>query len=193
MDLLTFSPNAPMLARTVLGAVFVVAALEKFFANGVRFVESVQALGVHSERHAKVIAGLLPRVEFLIGVALIASLVPAIAVTAALGLLSVFTVAIVLKLSTGAKNLKCGCFGYRGNLSWMSIFRNLALALLGMAALSETLAPRYLLAALVVTAVSVCWEIWFARWLSSQFDDRGRVPRYYDFIGKSRDLPRVRR
>jgi uncharacterized membrane protein YphA (DoxX/SURF4 family) len=118
-------------ARCVLGVVFVFASIEKIAAPEA-FAISVEAYRILPLPVINLFALLVPWLELLCGLFLMAghhlrgsSLVASI-------LLAGFTLAILSAMARGL-NIDCGCFGaaYQTPVTWTRIFEDLGLLLLG--------------------------------------------------------------
>jgi len=102
-------PRLLRLLRSVLGGVFVVAALAKI-GDSASF-----ALQVHNYRLAPVwsehlVAIVLPWIELVAGLALVTGLRARAGATVALVLMGVFTLAVAAAWARGL-DFECGCFG----------------------------------------------------------------------------------
>jgi uncharacterized membrane protein YphA (DoxX/SURF4 family) len=120
-------PFVVLLARLLLGGVWVVAALAKLTSKQSRG-ETVAELGRIPRPLANIVGALLPWIELALGVLLLVGkwTVSASAVSAAL--LALFTVVIATHLVRGQR-VACNCFGQWGRttISWLSVARNGAL------------------------------------------------------------------
>ncbi len=126
------SQDISWLCAGIVGAVFVFAAVAKFFM-GSNWLLQARDLGV-----PRVLMGFVPWVEFAVGLALLGRVVPMLAYLAAALLLVAFTVLIVSKLQRG-QHPQCACFGRRSSkpIGWSNVTRNLVLiALIVVAALA---------------------------------------------------------
>lgn len=110
------------LCALIVGAVFVFAAVAKFFM-GSNWLLQARDLGV-----PRALMVFVPWVEFAVGVALLGRVLPMITYSLSALLLVAFTALIVSKLLRG-QHPKCACFGRRSSkpIGWSNVTRNLAL------------------------------------------------------------------
>ncbi len=126
------SQDISWLCAGVVGAVFVFAAVAKFFM-GSNWLLQARDLGV-----PRALMVFVPWVEFAVGVALLGRVVPMLTYSLAALLLLAFTALIVSKLLRG-QHPQCACFGRRSSkpIGWSNVTRNLVLiALIVVAALA---------------------------------------------------------
>jgi uncharacterized membrane protein YphA (DoxX/SURF4 family) len=123
-------------ARVILGGVFVAASVHKI-ADPESFAVSIFRYQLVPHAAINVLAILLPWVELLAGIALIAA--PRLrtgAVILLAGMLAVFMLGIAQAMYRGI-DISCGCFTSKpssGHVSWLSLARNAALIALGFLA-----------------------------------------------------------
>lgn len=119
-------------SRFVLGAVFIVASVDKI-AYPAAFAESITAYGLVPYPLVNLLALFIPWLELLCGLALLAgnALRPNGATLAAL--LALFVVAIASALLRGL-TIDCGCFGkeHATPVSWMKVAEDCGLFLLAL-------------------------------------------------------------
>jgi uncharacterized membrane protein YphA (DoxX/SURF4 family) len=107
-----FMPWLGTLARLILGAVFLAAAVSKladFEGSG----NAVAAYRIVPYDIARMIGGMLPFLEIVLGLLLIVGLATRLAAWLAAGLLAVYLTAIVSVWVRGL-SIACGCFGQSG-------------------------------------------------------------------------------
>jgi uncharacterized membrane protein YphA (DoxX/SURF4 family)/thiol-disulfide isomerase/thioredoxin len=167
------------IARLVLGAVFIVAAVGKLAdLDGTR--RTLEAFGVRGVRPAAI--GLLV-VELAIGVLLVPAATARAAALAGLVLLLVFSAAIARQLRRG-NDVECHCFGavHSAPVSWSLVGRNAAFA--GVAAFIAVAGPGSSIADalagadpwLVAAAGVAVLVIALQGWVSWQlFEQHGRL------------------
>ena len=116
------SQDISWLCAGIVGAVFVFAAVAKFFM-GSNWLLQAHELGV-----PRAIMVFVPWAEFIVGVALLGRVLPLLTYSAAALLLVAFTALIVSKLLRG-QHPKCACFGRRSSkpIGWSNVTRNLVL------------------------------------------------------------------
>jgi len=116
------SQDISWLGAGVVGAVFVFAAVAKFFM-GSNWLLQARDLGV-----PRALMVFVPWVEFAVGVALLGRVVPMLTYSLAALLLVAFTALIVSKLLRG-QHPQCACFGRRSSkpIGWSNVTRNLVL------------------------------------------------------------------
>lgn len=169
-----------LIARLVLAAVFIVAAIGKLSdLDGTR--TTLAAFGVRRGRAAAAIG--LPLVELAIGVLLIPAATARAAALAGLVLLAVFSAAIVLQLRRGSE-VECHCFGrvHSAPVSWSLVGRNAAFAALAAfvvvagpgGSIGDALAGAnpWLVAAAGVAVLVIALQAWFSWQL---FEQHGRL------------------
>jgi len=101
-------PHARLVFRVVVGAVFIAASLDKV-EHPVAFARAVSYYHMIPPQALNAFALLVPWVELLAGVALVAGLASRGAALLVGGLLVVFIVALVSAISRGI-DISCGCF-----------------------------------------------------------------------------------
>lgn len=117
-----------LIARVVLGEIFLVAGIAKLprldqFEAAVRRYELLPAPVVRP------LARLLPYVEVIGAILLLAGFFTRVCAGVLLGLLALFTAAVAVNLLRG-REMDCGCFGEAAakKLTWVTVARNSALA-----------------------------------------------------------------
>jgi hypothetical protein len=135
-------------AALLLAAIFAVAAFSKL-RDREGTVESFRQLGVPNPEPA---AGLLPLPE--LAAAFLLVLVPAVGGIVVLVLLAFFTTFLVDRLRSGVE-APCACFGASSDrpLSWLTLGRNLLLAVLAVATLFTMRPARPTLVDVAIVAV----------------------------------------
>ncbi|MEW6716247.1 MAG: MauE/DoxX family redox-associated membrane protein [Chloroflexota bacterium] len=123
MDNLISHPYTILLARLVLGVVFLVSGLGKALERQ-RTISTVIAYQVLPEALARVYAVLLPWVELSLAWLLLVGLFTRLAALALGLLLLSFAIAVSANLARG-RRMDCGCFGRAGRerLSWRTLAR----------------------------------------------------------------------
>jgi putative oxidoreductase len=118
---------ATLLARWVIGAVFVAAALPKI-VDPASFAVDIDNYRMLPERAAELLAVALPVAELVIAAALITGIHARGAAIAAAGMLSVFALGMAQAMARGI-DLECGCFGSATEtpVSALTILRNAAM------------------------------------------------------------------
>jgi uncharacterized membrane protein YphA (DoxX/SURF4 family) len=122
--------------RVLLGAVFVYAAYTKFRSNYLIFAMAIDAYKILPEEGAVWVARILPWVELLLGLALIAGIWLRVTATSATLLLAVFFTAMVRAYQPDLKEgeqISCGCFGLGEPISGRTLARDGALLALSLA------------------------------------------------------------
>ncbi|MEK9136220.1 MAG: MauE/DoxX family redox-associated membrane protein, partial [Bacteroidota bacterium] len=117
-----------MLARAVLGVLFIVASADKV-SDPTAFAVTVESYKLLSHNAALVVATVLPWMELICGVLLVLGVFHRGAGLLLFGLLVVFTVAVVSALVRGL-DISCGCFTQDPNaakIGWLEVVENLAL------------------------------------------------------------------
>jgi uncharacterized membrane protein YphA (DoxX/SURF4 family) len=115
--------------RLILALLWLVAAVGKL-RNPREFARSVQEYRLVSPSLANALGWGLPPLELLLGVALLLGIAPRWAAAATAALLLVFAFAMASALVRRLR-IRCHCFGELGAvpISWISVARNLCLAL----------------------------------------------------------------
>jgi uncharacterized membrane protein YphA (DoxX/SURF4 family) len=103
-------PGAALLARLLVGGIFVVAAIPKL-GDTAAFADGIRAYHLMPPALVVPVAIALPWVELLAGAYLLAGYMSRWAGLATAGLLIVFVVALTDALVTGNTAHSCGCFG----------------------------------------------------------------------------------
>ncbi len=115
------------LLGAALGGVFLVAGLYKIVAPAA-FAQEIANYRFLPEL-APYLAGVLPGIEIVLGLALIAAPLPwrRAAALAATGVMLAFTVAVMQALARGI-DIACGCFGQgSASISGLTVLRNVTL------------------------------------------------------------------
>lgn len=115
-------------ARLGVATVLIWAALPKV-RDPAAFVQAIENYHMVPETLAPWMAAVLPWVEIVVGVALVANVRARAAAAIAGGLFVVFGVAMAQAIARGI-NLDCGCFGsaLAAQVTWWSVARNAGLA-----------------------------------------------------------------
>ncbi|MEX0701398.1 MAG: MauE/DoxX family redox-associated membrane protein [Planctomycetales bacterium] len=134
-----------LVARCVVGLTLIIAGLSKVRTDTASFQHSIQQLGIKSRVHASLVATTLPRLEVILGAALILGfLMPLPAVIASV-LFVLFTFLIVRAQLSGI-HPPCACFGSIENaspLSWFHAARSMGFATLGFVASGALFGARW--------------------------------------------------
>ena len=122
-----------LLARIVLGALFIVASIDKL-SDPIAFAASIGAYKLLPHTITFVIATVLPWMEFICGACLVLGLLRRGAGLLLFGLLVVFTVAVIAALVRGL-DISCGCFTQdpdAAKVGWWKIIENVGLTCLSL-------------------------------------------------------------
>lgn len=163
--------EAGWLSRLLLGSVFVVSGAAKFF-EWRRFGDTLAAMEIFPPRFARAIARLIPPLELLLGICLIAGWKLAVSGRAGLILLTGFTLTLAIYRWRGGKELACGCFSdFEQKTSTSSVIvRNMLLLGAGVALLPEQpLSSKHglddwAIAIMVVAGLVLAWSM--LHWLA---------------------------
>lgn len=117
--------TAATLLRVGLGAMFLYAALTKV-PDLPLFAEEIANYQLLPAPLVPWVAALLPGIEIVLGLALIAGLWTRTAAALTGALLVVFTVGLTQALLRGI-DLRCGCFGSAEPATWGTVVRDLAM------------------------------------------------------------------
>jgi hypothetical protein len=122
-------PAIIAVTRAAGAMIFAGSAAMKFAAPN-EFRAAVENYRVVPESIAGLVAWTVPTLELAGAAGLVFSLTRDAAAYLLLGLLAIFTAAIVLSLARGRREIDCGCFGpmMRQRLSGWLVVRNIALA-----------------------------------------------------------------
>lgn len=117
--------------RILVGAMFILAGFLKIKAGSHWFLARVLAYDLVRGRVARTLARVLPWVEMVCGLFLIAGFLLPLTVSVSFALLLVFTTAVVTAFLRDRK-VDCGCFGHRPSAKasqarWRIAYRNLIL------------------------------------------------------------------
>jgi len=121
-----------LIARLVLGVVFILASVDKI-ASPEAFSVSVEAYRLLPFPAINIFALLVPWLELLCGVFLLAGYMVRGSSLISSILLCLFTFAIISAMAR-ALNIDCGCFGgaYRAPVSWTRVGEDLGLLVLAL-------------------------------------------------------------
>lgn len=119
-----------MLARAVLGCVFVFAAVPKL-ADPHAFAVAISNYHLLPDVASRALGAALPPLELLVGVALLTGVHARGAAVLSAGMLVVFAIALTRAMLLDI-NVDCGCFGSaaRAEIGWDSVVRNAGLTAL---------------------------------------------------------------
>jgi len=120
--------------RIFLGVLLAVTGILKLL--GLRqFVQIVADYRLLPKVMVRPVAGVLPRLEVLVGVTMMFGFVPPWPSAAAACLFALFGAAIMTNLLRGRREISCGCllFGTESRLKWTLVFRNASLAAVALA------------------------------------------------------------
>lgn len=126
-------PLATIFLRSFLALLFAGAAYSKL-RHQEQFFGVVRNFRLMPEWLASPFATLLPWLELAVAIGLLIDPAVPYAAAVASGLLVVFAFAIGINVARGRKAIDCGCFrtGYKQNLSWLLVLRNVLLAGAGL-------------------------------------------------------------
>ena len=118
--------------RSFLGIVFIIASIEKIAVPEV-FAISVEAYQLVPIAFVNIFALIVPWMELICGVFLVAGIYPRASSILLSGLIGVFIVALLLALARGL-NIDCGCFGpaHRTPVGWGKVLEDAGLLLIGL-------------------------------------------------------------
>ncbi|MBI4546784.1 MAG: DoxX family membrane protein [Ignavibacteriae bacterium] len=121
-----------LISRLVLGSVFIVASIDKI-ALPEAFAVNIVAYKLLPYGLTNLFALIVPWMELLCGVFLIAGVFLRSSSFMVSLLLSMFTIAMITALVRGLK-IDCGCFGveHASPVSWMRVLEDLGLLVLGI-------------------------------------------------------------
>lgn len=130
-----------LILRYVLGIIFVYAAIEKI-AVPEEFAKSIMNYRMLPLFSVNIVALLLPWTELLAGLGLIAGVSVRSNALLILGMLAVFSVAIVVALIRGL-DISCGCFGTASasTIGWERLGEDIVMAI-GALLLFQTNQPQ---------------------------------------------------
>ena len=119
-------------ARLILGMVFIVASIDKIAAPDA-FAASIHAYRLTPAIIENILAIVIPWIELLCGICLVAGMNVRASSFLLTILLGVFTIAISLALIRGLK-IDCGCFGkeHLTPVSWGKVLEDVCLAGVGV-------------------------------------------------------------
>jgi uncharacterized membrane protein YphA (DoxX/SURF4 family) len=117
--------------RVLLGGVFIYAAYTKLRENPLLFAMAIDAYKLLPEAGAIALARVLPWAELILGLALVAGVLPRVSMSAATALLGVFF-AVMLRAYQQGQQISCGCFGLGEPISGRTLARDGALLALSL-------------------------------------------------------------
>jgi hypothetical protein len=122
----------------ILGTVFIVASIDKIVVPAA-FAESILAYRIVPYAFVNLVALLIPWVELVCGVLLVAGVRVRPSAVILSALLSVFILAIISALVRELK-IDCGCFGsdHATPVSWTKVAEDVGLLLLGLHAFAHS-------------------------------------------------------
>lgn len=140
-------PYALLVARLVVGAIFLIAGLDKVAAPGA-FADAVRAFHLLPSSLVLPFAFVVPWLELLVAAYLLAGFMCRFAAGAAIVLLGMFVVALSVSIVTGNTAHPCGCFGAKSNpvvawlsggntVTWWDLLRDLILTALSLLLLTR--------------------------------------------------------
>lgn len=120
-----------LLARIVVGSIFLVAGIAKWRLGAHSFAQAIHGYRLLPADLPVGVARVLPLGEMAIGVALLFGAAPPIAALCAATLLTLFATAMASALVRGLES-DCGCSAFvrEQRVSWRLVYRNLALGAL---------------------------------------------------------------
>ena len=123
-----------MTARLLLGIIFIYASYHKILAPG-EFAKIVYGYGLFPSETVNLIAIIIPFIELISGIALIAGIYTRPAAIIIIGMLAVFITAISINIIRGHE-FDCGCFSsdtsQTANSAWQTLGRNMIFMMLGI-------------------------------------------------------------
>ncbi len=128
-------PKLALLARVILGGLFVYAGVLKFLAP-VEFAQEIANYRMLPDVLVGPLAVLLPGVEVVAGLALVLGIALRGGIVLIQGMLVVFIIALVQAIGRGI-DTSCGCFGVAEEadpIGWPEVFRDVAMMLAGVLA-----------------------------------------------------------
>jgi uncharacterized membrane protein YphA (DoxX/SURF4 family) len=143
-----------MMIRIILSVVLLAAGLGKLLAR-TSFVGVLRAFGLPSLWAAEIVAAVLPRVECVLGMALLLGWFPTATAYAVVGLLSIFIAGVSWKLVSNGGPVRCGCFGGAGAMGWNAVLRNVGLLVLATALIARDYAAWLTVIAVGCVATSI--------------------------------------
>lgn len=105
------SPLLELCFRVILGVVFIYASIHKM-AEPASFAKIIYGYGLFPEASINILAIILPYIEFICGIMLIAGICPVSASVIITGMLLAFIIAISINLIRGHE-FDCGCFSIK--------------------------------------------------------------------------------
>lgn len=127
------STGITTVARLVIGAVFIVAALDKIIAPD-EFAKSILNYLIVPDQLINLMALVLPWLELLCGIALVLGMWVRTSAAIAGALLVIFIVAVASAMLQGL-DINCGCFSQKGEgtkVGWPKVFENIGLTTLAV-------------------------------------------------------------
>lgn len=117
--------------RLAVGFVFIIAAIPKI-ADPSSFAKSIEAYQLMPAISINLAALLIPWIELLIGIFLIAGFMLRGSAVLSVSLFAVFSIIIAVSLMRGL-SIDCGCFGANSSpLNWMRFWDDIGLMLLSI-------------------------------------------------------------
>jgi len=120
------------ISRVTLGLIFIVASIEKIALPDI-FAANINAYGIIPFPMINIFALLLPWIELLCGVYLLAGVKVRSASLVISSMLVVFIVAILIAMAKGL-TIDCGCFGsaHATPVGWPKVIEDVGMLLLGL-------------------------------------------------------------
>lgn len=131
LGFLTDNPYAALIARLIIGAVFIFAGIEKI-ASPEAFAKSIQNYQILPIAIINIMALILPWLELIAGLFLVFGIRIKSSSAIVGGLLVIFIIAILSAMMRGL-NIDCGCFSQDGagtKVGWGKILENLGMVVL---------------------------------------------------------------
>jgi len=127
------------LFRILLGGIFIYASLDKIWEPGL-FAKTIYNYRLLPDLLLHPVAILLPWLELITGIMLLANFFPKTSALVQLILISVFTLAIITAISRGL-DIQCGCFSLDASgtrATWWKVGENLLLIALAAVVVMQT-------------------------------------------------------
>ena len=132
-------PLVLLVARVILGGLFIIASLDKI-VDPAAFALSIVGYKLVGQTIALAVATVLPWVELLAGLGLLLGILPRGAALLVAALLAAFTVLVAVSMARGL-DIACGCFSQDpsvGHIGWRKILENSGLFILAVIALRSS-------------------------------------------------------